>query len=114
VSVALTKLEGIQTVDVSLQKASALVTLKAGNKITVPQLRAVIRSSGYPTRDAQITARGKLANRQGTPIFDLLNGSELELQQTAPDNTADVVEVTGVSRQANKRVERLTISSMKR
>lgn len=54
------KLEGVESVEASLQKASAEIRLTPDNKITLPQIRRIISSNGYPTKDAEITARGRI------------------------------------------------------
>jgi copper chaperone CopZ len=113
VSVALKKLEGVESVEVSLEKASADIRLKADNTLTLPQIRRIIRSNGYPTKDAQITARGIVIDRDGKPVFDLLNGSALALSDRPKDAPATAVEITGVSRAGEKDAELLTISSVK-
>ena len=113
-SVAVRKLEGVETVEVSLEKASAVITLKADNKITLPQLRRIIRSSGYPTKDAQITARGRITDQNGKAVLDLMNGSALELAERPKDAPTDTVEITGVSRPGEKDAERLAIVGIKK
>jgi hypothetical protein len=60
------------------------------------------------TRDAQITARGKLVADGGRVVPDLLN-VRLEATGAPPDLPADVVEVTGVARAAAKGADRLEI-----
>jgi copper chaperone CopZ len=110
VSVAIKKLDGVESVEVSLEKASADIRLKAGNAITLPQLRRIIRQAGYPTKDAQIDARGTLVERNGKPAFDLQNGSFLELAAKPAVSAAEAVDVTGVSRVVDKERELLTIS----
>lgn len=112
-SVAIKKLEGVESVDVSLKTSSADIKLKADNKITIPQLRRIIRSNGYPTKDAQVTAKGRIVDRDGKPAFDLLNGAMMELE-TRPDTVPEgIVEVTGVSQEQGKDVERLKITTIK-
>ena len=111
---AVSKVEGVETVDVSLEKSSAVITLRAGNKVTLPQLRRVIRSSGYPTRDARIDARGRITERGGRPVLDLLNGSTLELVEKPKDAPASEAEITGVSRALDKANERLTVVTIKK
>jgi len=108
------KLDGVESVEVSLEKASADIKLKADNKITLPEIRRIIRSNGYPTKDAQITARGKFVERDGKPIFDLLNGSFLDLAEKPKDGPLDAVEITGVSRADDKNKELLTIGPIKK
>jgi copper chaperone CopZ len=114
VSVAVRKLDGVETVDVSLAKSSVVITLKPNNTITLPQLRRVIRSSGYPTKDAQVDARGRITERGGKPVFDLLNGSVLELAERPANPTLSDVEVTGVSRVVDKDTERFTVDRVKK
>ena len=111
--VAIRKLDGVESVEVSLEKASADIHFTPDNKITLPQLRQIIKNNGYPTKDAQVTARGRIADRNGTPILDLLNGTAITLSRV-PQNTTDaIVEVTGVSRVAGKDIEQLTVATVK-
>jgi copper chaperone CopZ len=110
VSVAIKKLDGVESVEVSLEKASADIRLKPGNAITLTQLRRLIRQAGYPTKDANIEARGALVERQGKPMLDLQNGSFLELAAKPSTPAAGVVEVTGVSRVVPKDREVLTVT----
>jgi len=109
VSVAIKKLDGVESVDVSLEKASADIRLKPDNTITLPQLRRIIRQAGYPTKDAQVDARGAIVERKGKPALDLQNGSFLELAARPAASPAGVVDVAGVSRVIDKEREILTI-----
>jgi len=106
------KLEGVQSAEVSLENSSATITLKADNTVTLPLLRRTIRSAGYPTRDAHIEARGRVSEREGKPVLDLLNGSILELVSRPAAATTQIVAVIGVSRE-DKKTERLTVVSVK-
>ena len=111
-SVAVKKLEGVETVEVSLEKASAVITFKADNKITLPQLRRIIRSIGYPTKEAQIVARGSVIDRDGKPAIDLLNGSFLDLDDK-PASTSAIIELRGVSLADAQNVEHVKVSAVK-
>jgi copper chaperone CopZ len=103
VSVAVEKVAGVESVDVSLKKASADIRLAAGNTVTLPELRQIIRQAGYPTREAQVTARGVIVERGGRPALDLQNGSFLELAARPPGGSSGVVEVSGTARVVGKR-----------
>jgi len=113
VSVAVKKLDGVESVEVSLEKASADIRLKPGNTITLPQLRRIIRQSGYPTKDAQVDARGTFVERNGRPVLDLQNGSFLELTARPPAPSTGTVDVSGVSRAVDKEREILVIGDRK-
>lgn len=113
--VALLKIPGVESADVSLMKASADIRLKPDNRVTLPQLREVLRKNGYPTRDAEVEARGTIVDRNGKISLDLLNGSALELDATGVNGQPgpSVVEITGVSRADGKAAEKCLIKSIK-
>ena len=110
-SVAVKKVSGVDTVEVSLEKASAVITLKEGNAVSLPELRRIIRSSGYPTRDAQVTARARIVERNGARIVDLLNGLTMAIANPSDVKVSDtVVEITGVSQADGNTRERIKVS----
>lgn len=111
---AVRKLEGVESVDVSVEKASVDITLEADNKVTLPQLRRTIRSNGNETKDATIAGRGKIVGRAGKFVLDLLNESFLALSEKPPDAPSTIVEVTGVSKADDQHAELLTITSVKK
>jgi len=113
VSAALTKLDGVESVEVSFEKASAEIRLRAGNRVTLERIRTAIRDSGYSSRDAEITARGRIVEQKGKSMFDLLNGSLLELAVKPKPVPAGIVEITGVSKIQAKSADRLTIATTK-
>jgi len=100
-------------VEVSLEKASAEIRLRADNHATIERIRAVIRSNGYPTRDADVTARGTVVDQGGRGGFDLLNGSTIQLTEKPKGAPAGAVEITGVSKLQGKAGDRLTIATLK-
>ena len=62
VRVAVQKLPGVESVDVSLERASTDIQLRAGNAITLQQLREVIKKGGFKSGEVQIAATGTLVN----------------------------------------------------
>jgi hypothetical protein len=109
--VALLKLPGVESADVSLKTASADIHLKADNKVTVTELRKVLKENGYPTRDAQIEARGRIVDSGGTLVLDLLNGSsmKIELNEAAVKPTGGIVQISGTSRSSPNAQEGLIL-----
>jgi len=65
VDVALKKVSGVESVEVSLNKGLATVKLKPGNAVSVPQLWQLIHEKGYTPKLTSVTVRGELANLQG-------------------------------------------------
>lgn len=109
------KLPGVESAEVSLDKASADISLKPDNHITMAQLRDVLKKNGYPTRHAQIEARGRITERGGTLMLDLLNGSTLSIEGEGVVLKASdqIVQISGVSRPDGKARDRLAAQSVK-
>ena len=54
------KVEGVQSARVSLKDGLTVLELRPGNKVTMVQLRKVIKNNGFVSKDALIVARGNL------------------------------------------------------
>ena len=65
VNVALKKVPGVESVEVSLNKGLASVKLKPGNSVSVPQLWQLIHEKGYTPKATAVSVRGELATSQG-------------------------------------------------
>src|SRR5271169_3362984 len=65
VDVALKKVAGVDSVEVSLNKGLATVKLKPGNTVSVPQLWELIHKNGYTPKTTAVSVRGELANVNG-------------------------------------------------
>jgi copper chaperone CopZ len=66
VDVALKRVAGVESVEVSLNKGLAAVKLKPGNAVSVPQLWELIHKNGYTPKATTVLARGDLANTNGS------------------------------------------------
>jgi hypothetical protein len=55
------KVEGVQSVQVRLKEGLTMLELRPANKVTLAQLRTVIKNSGFVSKEAQVTARGTTA-----------------------------------------------------
>ena len=69
--VALGKVEGVQSVDVTLKRGVAHITLKDGNAVTLSQLRKTIKDAGYTSQAATITAAGQVRLEQERLLLDV-------------------------------------------
>jgi len=65
VYVALKKVPGVESVDVSLNKGLATVKLKPGNTVSVPQFWQLLHQQGYTPKATVVSVRGDLAEAQG-------------------------------------------------
>jgi copper chaperone CopZ len=76
VRVALKSVNGVESVDVSLNKGLATVTLKDGNTVTMKQLQAAIVRNGYSTKQSAVTAIGHLLLRDNRWLLDVSGSNE--------------------------------------
>jgi hypothetical protein len=102
VRVALKGVNGVDSVEVSLNKGLATVTLKDGNTVTMTQLQSAITRNGYSTKQSVVTAIGQLSTKDGRWVLHV-SGSNEEFTLTPGSNTkppesnlaGKVVTVTG-------------------
>jgi hypothetical protein len=71
VRVAVRKLDGVDAIDVALKTGTVSVRLRPGNRVTLPQLRQIIKDNGFASKDATITAVGTIVERGGKPALDV-------------------------------------------
>jgi copper chaperone CopZ len=65
VRVAVTKIGGVASAEVSLNRGSVVIRLEPGNRVTLEQVREAIRESGFTPRDAEVRARGTVVAENG-------------------------------------------------
>ncbi len=90
-SVAIKKVEGVESVDVSLNEGFAEIKLRDGNQVTVDQVREIIRKNGFTPKESTVKVRGKVIERNGKPALEvggqngvlLLTGNVAELSKKA-------------------------------
>lgn len=65
VYVALKRVPGVESVEVSLNRGLATVKLKPGNTVSVPQFWQLLHDKGYTPKATVVSVRGELAEAQG-------------------------------------------------
>ena len=69
--VALLKVPGVESVEVSLERAIAGIHLRAGNTVALNQLREIVKNSGFTAKEALVTVVGNLIERGGKPALSV-------------------------------------------
>lgn len=77
------KVEGVQSVQVSLKEGKTTLELRPDNKVTIAELRTVIKNNGFVSREVQVVARGSV--RSGG--FDVAGTGERLSTAAAPTAT---------------------------
>lgn len=83
---AVRKLEGVQSVDVSLNEGVATMELTAVNSITIEQLRSAIRDQGFSPRETTLTLSAEIQSR-GDGFVAVLPGSQVTYSLRGDDRT---------------------------
>lgn len=83
-SVAVKKLDGVETVDVSLNEGRVTVRFARGNGVTIHQLRRTIRNQGFSPREATLTLSAVIETRDGI-LIAVIPGSEAAYTLIAED-----------------------------
>lgn len=110
VRIAAEKTEGVESVKISLERASADIRLRPGNHVGIAQLRQLIKANGFTAKDATVTVVGNLIERNGKPALDVSGTNTTWLLKAAAKDAgpyndaakrlasarAALVEVTGV------------------
>lgn len=60
----LKKIEGIQTVKVSLNKGKAYITLQPDNEVSLTEIQQKVKSNGFSARNAEVTLQGELSKQE--------------------------------------------------
>jgi copper chaperone CopZ len=88
VRVAVKGVNGVDSVQVSLNRGMATIELKDGNTVTMKQLRDAIAKNGFTTRQSEVVALGQLSSKDGKLLLRV-TGSE-ENYELAPASGAGV------------------------
>ena len=83
--VALKGVNGVDTVEVSLNKGLATVNLKDGNTVTMKQLRDAIIKNGFTTKSSNVVVSGAVRDQGGLLLRASGSNEEFSL---VPEGTA--------------------------
>ena len=72
---ALRKIDGVENVDVSLNKGLATIRLKPGNTVRPEQFWQTVRDNGFTPKATRVSVRGTIAN--ATPELKVSGSGEL-------------------------------------
>ncbi len=94
-SVAIKKVNGVDSVKVSLNEGLADIKLRDGNKVTVEQLRSTIRKNGFTPKESEARVAGRVVERNGKPALEVTGLDLVYLLADAPDAKGKVEQLNG-------------------
>ena len=123
VKVAMQKVDGVESVELSLERALADVRLRPANRVPLDRFRQIVKGNGFEPKDANVTAIGTVRESGGKLSFEVSGvGTVLVV---SPDKTSPAVlkalrsaletkvaiEVAGSVTKGRDGVETIAISS---
>lgn len=84
VRVAVQKLEGVASVEVSLNEGLAVIRLEPANRVALGRIREVIRSNGFAPKEAVIRVSGILVEREEGLALSVSGPDEVYLLAGSP------------------------------
>ena len=83
------KVDGVQTVKVSLKDGLTILDLKPDNTVMLAKLRQVIKDNGFVAKEAQVIARGRLVAETPNATFEVSGTGERLTITGRPEQTRD-------------------------
>ncbi len=111
--VAVEKVDGVTSAEVSLNDGEVVVVLKEDNQVRLDRLRQIIRDQGFTPREADIRARGVVERRDGRLVFRTTEGQVVLEVVGEPDVMASVERRVGDRIVVEARVEEESAGRMR-
>jgi copper chaperone CopZ len=93
VRVVVGKIEGVQSVTVSLKRGVATIQFAPSNRVTIARIREAVRSNGFTAREAEVRVAGLLAERGDSLTLVVPGSNDVFLLQDAPGSPGVIAEV---------------------
>ena len=91
--VALTKIAGVESAEVSLNQGVAIVRFRPDNRVTVEQVREVVRSNGFTPKAADVRVRGRVIDQDGALALSVPGQNSVYRLLDHPDTAAAIPRV---------------------
>ena len=86
VRIGVQKVAGVESVELSLERAEADIKLADGNRVPLDQFRRVVKGNGFEPKEARVTVRGTVREIAGKLVLDVSGpGTSLVI---SPDKSA--------------------------
>jgi len=112
VRVAISKFDGVENVDVSLQRGHAKVELRSGNSVVLSEVLKAVSHQALAVRNVEMQARGQAALANNQWGFDIDGTKErIPLKPPPPENQeAGTWKLTFAIPKNSKKPEGATLS----
>jgi copper chaperone CopZ len=126
VRIGIERMEGVESAEISLERASANVKLRPDNHLSLEQFRKLIKFNGFSPKDATVTAKGTVVERGGKPAFQVsgtdsvliivpgkaASGAYKQLSDALAAKTTGGLEITGTVQKKNDGSEEIVVTGV--
>jgi hypothetical protein len=102
------KIDGVDTVTVSLKRAVADIRLRPENRVTIDQIQEMVRKNGFTPREANVTVLGSPVERGGAPAFAISGIDEVLIVDLKRSTASAVKALEEARKEASPVVAELT------
>jgi hypothetical protein len=92
VRVVVGKIEGVQSVKVSLKEGVATIQFAPANRVTLAKIRDAIRKNGFTAREAEVRVAGTLVHRGDTLTLVVPGTGDVFILEDAPNSSGMIAE----------------------
>ena len=124
VRVAVQKVEGVESVELSLERAQADIRLQQGNRVPLDRFRQIVKGIGLEPKEATVTATGTIRETGGRLSFEVSGvgttlivshektpAAVLKTLKAMLDAKAPLVDVVGAVTTGKDGIETIVVTS---
>ncbi|MGH7546787.1 MAG: heavy-metal-associated domain-containing protein [Gemmatimonadales bacterium] len=97
VRVAVKKIEGVEAVEVSLNRGVAVIRFRPDNRATIGQVRRAIRTNGFTPKAAEVRIAGTVVEREGRLALEVPGSDSAYVMQEAAESQGAVTQLRAVA-----------------
>ena len=128
IRVAIQKIDAVESVTLSLERAEADIRLRQENRVSLDQFRKIVKANGFEPRQATVTAVGTAREVGGKLAFEVSGvptplvvdpdrsdaSASKQLRSALDSKTPAVYEITGIVEKKSDGVEQIAVASVNR
>jgi hypothetical protein len=94
--VAVRRLDGIDSVEVSLERGLARIVLRPESGVGLYRIRRLILDNGFTPKSADVRVSGRLREREGRRVLEVPGSAEVYWLAPHPDTPAELDRIQGL------------------
>jgi copper chaperone CopZ len=105
VRVAVRRIDGVDSVEVSLERGLALIRLRPDSRASLTAIRRVVLDNGFTPKAAAVRLAGRIRERDGRRVVEVPGSGEVYWLARHPDAPGEVERVQALPLESAVRLE---------